>query len=60
MHRVNAVASVLSVRAGCLRLSQVKTWSELLAGALVVPRVSLAHIGWRLLAVRGQRAGRGL
>jgi hypothetical protein len=49
MDRKDAIAWVLSVCANSLRLSQVKTLSELVAGALKVSRVSLAQIGRHLL-----------
>ena len=45
MHRKDAIAWVLTVCAGCLRLSQVKTLSILVAAAMRVQRVSLANIG---------------
>lgn len=45
MNRTDVVAWVLSVCTGCLRLSQAKTLSVLVAAALRVQRVSLANIG---------------
>lgn len=45
MHRHQAMAWVVSVCAGSLRLSQAKTLSALVAAALHVQRVSLASIG---------------
>jgi hypothetical protein len=45
MRRAEAVAWVVTVCAGCLRLSQAKTLSILVAAALRVERVSLANIG---------------
>ena len=38
---------VLSVCMGCLRKSQAKTLSELVAAAAVCGRLSLAQLGWR-------------
>lgn len=49
MRRTEAIAWVLGVCANCLRLSQLKTLSELVSGALKVERVSLAEIGRNLL-----------
>lgn len=49
MDRKDAIAWVLSVCATSLRLSQARTLSELVAGALKVSRVSLAQIGRHLL-----------
>jgi hypothetical protein len=45
MHRTEAIAWVVSVCAGCLRLSQAKTLSILVAAAMRVERASLANIG---------------
>jgi len=45
MRRAEAVAWVVTVCAGCLRLSQAKTLSALVAAALRVERVSLANLG---------------
>lgn len=45
MRRSEAIAWVVSVCSGCLRLSQAKTLSILVAAALRVERVSLANIG---------------
>jgi hypothetical protein len=45
MNRTDVVAWVLSACAGCLRLSQVKTLSVLVAATLRIQRVSLANIG---------------
>ena len=45
MRRSDATAWVVSVCCGCLRLSQAKTLSVLVAAALRVERVSLANIG---------------
>jgi len=49
MHRTDAIAWVVSVCAGSLRLSQAKTLAVLVAGALHVQRASLANIGRRVL-----------
>ena len=49
MRRTEAIAWVISVCAGSLRLSQAKTLGVLVAGALYVERVSLANIGRTLL-----------
>ena len=49
MHRKDAIAWVVSVCAGCLRLSQAKTLSILVASALSVERISLANIGRNML-----------
>jgi hypothetical protein len=43
--RTEAIAWVVSVCAGCLRLSQVKTLAILVASAMRVERASLANIG---------------
>jgi hypothetical protein len=45
MRRTEATAWVVSVCAGCLRLSQVKTLAILVAAAMRVERVSLANLG---------------
>ncbi len=45
MRRTEAIAWVVTVCAGCLRLSQAKTLSILVAAAMRVERVSLANIG---------------
>ncbi len=45
MHRKDAIAWVVSVCAGCLRLSQAKTLAILVAAAMRVQRISLANIG---------------
>ncbi len=45
MHRKDAIAWVVSVCSGSLRLSQAKTLSILVAAAMRVQRVSLANIG---------------
>ena len=45
MHRSQAIAWVVTVCAGCLRLSQAKTLSVLVAAAMRVERASLANIG---------------
>jgi len=45
MHRKDAIAWVVSVCSGSLRLSQAKTLSILAAAAMRVQRVSLANIG---------------
>ncbi len=45
MHRKDAIAWVVSVCNGSLRLSQAKTLSILVAAAMRVQRVSLANIG---------------
>jgi len=50
MDRTEAIAWVLGVCAGCLRLSQLKTLSELVGAGLRVQRVSLAAIGRKLLS----------
>lgn len=49
MHRSQAIAWVVSVCASCLRLSQAKTLSVLVASALHVQRISLANIGRHML-----------
>lgn len=45
MHRMEAIAWVVGVCAGCLRLSQVKTLAILVGSALRVQRMSLANLG---------------
>jgi hypothetical protein len=45
MHRKDAIAWVLTVCAGSLRLSQAKTLPILVAAAIHVQRISLANIG---------------
>ena len=45
MHRKDAIAWVLTVCAGSLRLSQAKTLSILVGAAMRVQRISLANIG---------------
>jgi hypothetical protein len=45
MDRTDAIAWVLSVCAGCLRLSQLKTLSILVGSAVTLQRISLANIG---------------
>ena len=45
MHRKDAIAWVVSVCAGSLRLSQAKTLAALVAATLHVQRISLANIG---------------
>lgn len=45
MHRMEAIAWVVGVCAGSLRLSQVKTLAILVASALRVQRMSLANLG---------------
>jgi hypothetical protein len=45
MHRKDAIAWVLTVCAGSLRLSQTKTLAILVAAAMHVQRISLANIG---------------
>jgi hypothetical protein len=45
MRRADATAWVVTVCAGCLRLSQVKTLAILVAAAMRVERVSLANLG---------------
>jgi hypothetical protein len=45
MRRSEAIAWVVTVCAGCLRLSQAKTLSILVAAAMRVERASLANIG---------------
>lgn len=45
MRRTEAIAWVVSVCAGCLRLSQAKTLAALVASAMRVERASLANIG---------------
>lgn len=49
MRRTEAIAWVVSVCAGCLRLSQAKTLAILVAAAMRVERVSLANIGRSML-----------
>jgi hypothetical protein len=49
MHRKDAIAWVLTVCAGSLRLSQAKTLSILVAAAMTVQRISLANIGRAML-----------
>ena len=49
MDRTEAIAWVVSVCAGCLRLSQAKTLSILVAAAMRVERVSLGNIGRQML-----------
>ena len=49
MRRTEAAAWVVSVCAGCLRLSQVKTLSILVGAALRVERASLGNIGRGML-----------
>jgi hypothetical protein len=49
MRRTEATAWVVSVCAGCLRLSQAKTLAALVASAMRVERVSLANLGRRML-----------
>lgn len=49
MNRTDVATWVISVCANCLRLSQVKTLSELVAAAVRVQRVSLANIGRAML-----------
>jgi Transposase DDE domain len=49
MRRNQAAAWVISVCAGSLRLSQIKTLSVLVSAALCVQRVSLANIGRQML-----------
>ncbi len=61
MHRTDAIAWVVSVCAGSLRLSQAKTLSILVAAAMRVQRVSLANIGrmmqGRASSIRSNGAG---
>ena len=45
MRRTEAIAWVVLICTGCLRLSQVKTLSILVAAAMRVKRASLASIG---------------
>jgi hypothetical protein len=45
MRRTEAIAWVVSVCCGCLRLSQAKTLAALVAGAMRAERISLANIG---------------
>jgi len=45
MHRKDAIAWVVTVCAGCLRLSQAKTLGILVGSAMHVQRISLANIG---------------
>lgn len=49
MHRTEAIAWVVAVCNGSLRLSQAKTLSILVAAAMRVERVSLANIGRQML-----------
>jgi hypothetical protein len=49
MRRNQAAAWVISVCAGSLRLSQVKTLSVLVSAALCVQRISLANLGRQML-----------
>jgi hypothetical protein len=49
MHRTEAIAWVVCVCAGCLRLSQVKTLAILVGSALSVQRISLANLGRSML-----------
>jgi hypothetical protein len=49
MDRTRAIPWVLTVCAGCLRLSQLKTLSILVAAAMRVERASLGNIGRRML-----------
>lgn len=49
MDRSDAIAWVVSICAGCLRLSQAKTLAILAASAMHVERVSLANIGRQML-----------
>jgi hypothetical protein len=49
MRRTEAIAWVVSVCAGCLRLSQAKTLAVLVASAMRVERASLANIGRGIL-----------
>jgi hypothetical protein len=49
MHRMDAIAWVVTVCAGCLRLSQAKTLGILVGAAMRVQRVSLANIGRSML-----------
>src|SRR3954470_16827915 len=49
MRRTEAIAWVVSVCGCCLRRSQAKTLSVLVASALHVQRVSLANIGRHML-----------
>jgi len=49
MNRTDVVAWVISACAACLRLSQVKTLSVLVAAAMHVQRISLANIGRAML-----------
>jgi hypothetical protein len=45
MNRMDAISWILSVCAGCLRLSQLKTLSQLSAAAMNCRRISLSEIG---------------
>lgn len=45
MHRMDAIAWVLTVCSDCIRLSQAKTLAALVAAAMGVQRISLANIG---------------
>jgi hypothetical protein len=49
MHRMEAIAWVISVCAGSLRLSQAKTLGILVAASMRVQRISLANIGRSML-----------
>jgi len=49
MHRKDAIAWVVSVCSGSLRLSQAKTLAILVASAMRVERISLANIGRSML-----------
>lgn len=48
MNRKEAIAWVLSACSQCLRLSQAKTLSKVVEGALSTPRLSLAEVGRRM------------
>jgi len=56
MHRTDAIAWVMSVCTGCLRKSQAKTLSVLVAGALAAARLSLAGIGREVAAGQDRAA----
>lgn len=49
MDRTTAISWVISVCAGCLRLSQAKTLSILVASCLQVERLSLGNLGRKML-----------
>ena len=49
MNRTDAMAWVVVVCAGCLRLSQAKTLAVLVASAMRVERISMANIGRAML-----------